>query len=195
MLAQGEILAFIDDDCIPSQNWLLNARQYFARPRVVGIEGLIGSDHFGDPNYRPVSNIGSEGIGFMTANLLVRSAVFQYLGGFDLQFDRPHFREDTDFGWRMLDLGEVPYASDVSVFHPAQKREIERESFEARAHFFVKDALLCEKHPERYRILCEFEQQYLRTPGFTQHVLRGFEELGKAPPDWLMKKLHSRIQS
>jgi len=190
MLAQGEILAFVDDDCLPQSDWLVNARDYFARTQVVGLEGKIYSDHFDDPAYRPVSNVGSEGIGFMTANLMVRSSVFQYLGGFDLQFDRPHFREDTDFGWRMLDLGEVPYAGDVAVFHPAQKREIERESFAARAHFFEKDALLCEKHPARYRILCEFERHYERTPGFAEHLVRGFALLGKAPPAWLLKKLN-----
>lgn len=189
MLAQGELLAFIDDDCLPSQNWLLNARPYFADPKVVGLEGLIESDHLGDPNWRAVTNIGSEGIGFMTANLFVRSAVFQYLGGFDLRFDRPHFREDTDFGWRMLDLGAVPYADDVAVFHPAQKRDIARESHEARAHFFEKDALLYEKHPERYRVLFEFERHYKNRFGFAENLLRGFEQNNQKPPSWILKKL------
>ena len=191
MLAQGEVLAFIDDDCLPNTDWLLNARAYFENPQVVGVEGLIASDHFNDPNWRPVSNIGSEGIGFMTANLMVRSAVFQYLGGFDLRFDRPHFREDTDFGWRMLDLGLVPYGKDVAVFHPAQQRDIERESHDARAYFFEKDALLYEKHPQRYRVLFEFERHFERTFGFAEHLLRGFEQIGKKPPSWIAKKLHS----
>jgi glycosyltransferase involved in cell wall biosynthesis len=189
MLAQGELLAFIDDDCLPKPEWLLNARAYFADPKVVGIEGLIESDHLGDPNWRAVTNIGSEGIGFMTANLFVRSAVFQYLGGFDLRFDRPHFREDTDFGWRMLDLGAVPYADDVAVFHPAQKRDIARESHEARAHFFEKDALLYEKHPERYRVLFEFERHYKNRFGFAENLLRGFEQNNQKPPSWILKKL------
>lgn len=189
MLAQGELIAFIDDDCLPNPEWLLHARAYFADPKVVGIEGLIESDHLGDPNWRSVTNIGSEGIGFMTANLFVRSAVFQYLGGFDLRFDRPHFREDTDFGWRMLDLGLVPYADDVSVFHPAQKREIARESHEARARFFEKDALLFQKHPERYRVLFEFERHFERTVGFSEHLLKGFAQTGIEPPRWLTKKL------
>lgn len=189
MLAQGDLIAFVDDDCLPSPEWLLRARPYFDDPQVVGVEGLIYSDHMGDPNWRPVSNVGSEGIGFMTANLLVRSAVFQYLGGFDLRFDRPHFREDTDFGWRMLDLGAVPYAEDVAVFHPAQQRDIERESHEARAYFFEKDALLYQKHPERYRVLFEFERHYERSLGFAEHLLRGFEKIGMEPPAWLLKKL------
>lgn len=191
MLAQGDVLAFIDDDCLPNPDWLVNARTYFKNPQVVGIEGLISSDHFGDPNWRPVSNVGSEGIGFMTANLMVRSAAFQYLGGFDLRFDRPHFREDTDFGWRMLDLGDVPYAEDVAVFHPAQKRDIERESHEARAHFFEKDALLFQKHPERYKVLFEFELHYERSVGFAENLLRGFEQIGVKPPTWMVKKLRT----
>jgi glycosyltransferase involved in cell wall biosynthesis len=191
LLAQGDLLAFIDDDCLPSPTWLLNARSYFVDAQVVGLEGLISSDHMNDPNWRPVSNVGSEGIGFMTANLMVRSAVFQYLGGFDLRFDRPHFREDTDFGWRMLDLGLVPYAEDVAVFHPAQPRDIERESHKARAHFFEKDALLFQKHPERYKVLFEFERHYERSVGFAQYLLRGFEQIGKKPPSWIVKKLHS----
>lgn len=192
MLAQGEIIAFVDDDCLPSEKWLLHARPYFTDPQVVGLEGLIYSDHMDDPQWRPVSNVGSEGIGFMTANLLVRSAVFQYLGGFDLRFDRPHFREDTDFGWRMLDLGIVPYAEDVDVFHPAQKRDIARESHEARAHFFEKDALLFAKHPERYRILFDFERHFERSVGFAENLLRGFALLGTKAPDWMIKKLRSK---
>lgn len=191
MLAQGEVLAFIDDDCLPSPDWLLNARAYFENPQVVGIEGLISSDHFDDPNWRPVSNVGSEGIGFMTANLMVRSAVFQYLGGFDVRFDRPHFREDTDFGWRMLDLGLVPYAKDVGVLHPAQQRDIERESHQARAHFFEKDALLYEKHPQRYQVLFEFERHYEGSFGFAEHLLRGFEKNNQKPPLWILKKLRN----
>jgi glycosyltransferase involved in cell wall biosynthesis len=189
MLAQGEVIAFIDDDCIPTESWLLNARPYFDEAKVLGLEGRITTDHIGDPDWRSVSNIGSEGIGFMTANLMVRSAVFQYLGGFDLRFDRPHFREDTDFGWRMLDLGDVPHAEDVVVFHPAQRRNITRESHEARAGFFEKDALLYEKHPERYRILFEFERHFERTPGFNEHLLRGFEKIERTPPPWILKQL------
>lgn len=191
MLAQGDVLAFIDDDCLPNADWLVNARAYFADPQVVGIEGLISSDHLGDPNWRPVSNVGSEGLGYMTANLMVRSAAFQYLGGFDVRFDRPHFREDTDFGWRMLDLGLVPYAEDVAVFHPAQPRDLERESHEARAHFFEKDALLFQKHPERYKVLFEFERHYERSVGFSQHLLRGFEQIGVKPPSWITRRLKS----
>lgn len=192
MLAQGEIIAFVDDDCLPDPEWLLNARKYFDDPDVVGVEGLIRSDHEDDPDWRPVTNVGFEGIGFMTANLMVRSSAFQYLGGFDLQFDKPHFREDTDFGWRMQDLGKVPYAHDVAVFHPAQSRSLERESLAARVQFFCKDALLWRKHPDRYRKLFMAEGHFLNTTGFKDALLDGFRSLGLGVDDvpaWMMEKL------
>lgn len=192
MLAQGEIIAFVDDDCLPEPEWLFNAREEFADPEVVGIEGLIRSDHLDDPEWRPVSNVGFEGIGFMTANLFVRSAAFQHLGGFDLRFDRPHFREDTDFGWRLQALGKVPYARNVEVFHPAQPRSIERESQAARARFFVKDALLWQKHPERYRDLFIAEGHFLHSPGFKEALLEGFASIGMVRedlPDWMRERI------
>ncbi len=173
MLAQGEIIAFVDDDCQPTEDWLLNARPYFLDPALVGVEGLIYSDHLEEPDWRPVTNVGFEGIGFMTANLLVRSSVFQYIGGFDLQFDNPHFREDTDLGWRLQKLGAIPFAKEVRVFHPAQPRELGRESSSERAKFFEKDVLLYKKHPEKYRNLFLAEGHWKNTKDFWNHFERG----------------------
>ena len=186
LLAQGSVIAFTDDDCVPDVHWLVNARKYFQDKNVVGIEGMIVSDHMGDPDWRPVTNVGFEGIGFMTANLMVRSGVFQQLGGFDLQFDRPHFREDTDLGWRLQEYGQVPYANDVNIFHPAQSRTIERESAGERARFFQKDALLYKKHPARYRQLFFGERHFFKkTPGFQENLLEGFKASGIRVPDWI----------
>lgn len=193
MLAQGANIAFVDDDCLPAEDWLLNARPYFMDSAVVGVEGLIHSDHLDDPDWRPVTNVGFEGIGFMTANLMVRSSVFQHLGGFDLQFDRPHFREDTDFGWRMLEVGTVPYANDVRVFHPAQSRALERESASARAKFFQKDALLYQKHPERYRHLFFSESHFKNTSEFKNNLILGFEKNNIILPDWCREMLETEV--
>jgi glycosyltransferase involved in cell wall biosynthesis len=195
MLAQGKIIAFVDDDCQPEPEWLLNARPYFEHPHTVGLEGLIFSDHMDDPLWRPVSNVGFEGVGFMTANLFVRASTFQLLGGFDLQFDRPHFREDTDFGWRMLGVGSVPYAENVKVFHPALPRSNERESAAARATFFEKDALLYKKHPEKYRELFFMEHQYDHTPGYSENLRAGFQKHNIEMPDWMQQMLEKTMKS
>ena len=89
--ARGSILAFTDDDCLPESTWLANAGPYFDDLRVVGVEGFIRSERRDDPDYRAVTNENFEGIGFMTANLLVRREVFFRAGGFDLQLRRPAF--------------------------------------------------------------------------------------------------------
>jgi glycosyltransferase involved in cell wall biosynthesis len=184
-LALGKVIAYTDDDCEPQPDWLSNAKPRFRSLEVVGVEGIIRSDHLDDPDWRPVSNVGLEGIGFMTANLMVRKETFQQLNGFDIAFDRPHFREDTDFGWRMQALGKVPFAVDVEVFHPAQPRSIARESHEARAIFFEKDALLLKKHPERYYELFICEAHYSHTLGFWENLQRGMRLYDTPEPIWL----------
>jgi len=189
MIAQGQIIAFVDDDCEPDENWLLNARPYFNNPDVVGIEGMITSSGFNNPSLRSVTNVNFEGFGFMTANLFVRSDAFQFIGGFDLQFDHPHFREDTDLGWRLLQIGMVPYGNDVRVFHPPQSRSDIRESLEERDRYFQKDALLYQKHPDLYRQLFFAENHYQNKPGFRENLLKGFQNHRIEPPQWMLDAL------
>ena len=176
-LARGDVLAFTDDDCQPEPDWLRNARPYFDEPTVVGVEGLIVSDRMDDPDYRAVTNVGFEGIGFMTANLLVRRDTFNAIDGFDEQFDVP-FREDTDLGWRASALGRIPFGHDVRVFHPPHPRSLEREAQSTRARFFEKDALLLKKHPDRYKSLFLMEGHYRNTAGFREHFMRGSVKYG-----------------
>ncbi len=170
--ARGGILAFTDDDCRPDADWLDAGLRYFEDPGVVGVEGSVLSDRAHDEQYRPVTNVGFEGIGFMTANLLLRRETFMRIDGFDAQFDVP-FREDTDLAWRALEHGAIPFGADVRVYHPPQPRAIAREAVAARVRFFEKDALLLKKHPERYRTLFLREGHYAQTSGFLEHLMRG----------------------
>lgn len=171
-LALGDVIAFTDDDCEPYPDWLENAGKYFKKQDVIGIEGLIKSDSISD-SLRCVSNEGFEGIGFMTANLFVLREMANRVNGFDEAFDNPHFREDTDFAWRLLSYGKIPYASNVRVYHPPHPRNIERESLTERVKFFEKDALLAKKHPELFIILFKKEAHYIKTPGYWENFLRG----------------------
>lgn len=185
-LARGAVIAFTDDDCEPYPGWLAGARPAFEDPAVVALEGLILSDKVGDPEWRWVTNDGFEGIGFMTANLFVRSSAFHRLGGFDPDFEEPHFREDTDLGWRLQALGRVPFSREAWVFHPPHRRTEERESLEARSRFFEKDALLLRKHPDRYPELLRREVQWTHNPHFRDHLLRGAARYGVTVPAELL---------
>jgi FkbM family methyltransferase len=170
--AKGQVLAFTDDDCEPDKHWLANAYKHLQDEGIVGLEGLIQSDTTDVERYRIVTNQGVEGIGFMTANLFIRRKVIDALGGFDERFERP-FREDTDFGWRALAYGQIPFARDVKVLHPAQPKDGQSEAYEGRTRFFEYDPLLLQKHPERYLQLLRSERHYARTPGFWEHFMRG----------------------
>jgi glycosyltransferase involved in cell wall biosynthesis len=187
--ARGDVLAFTDDDCRPDADWLEAGLRYFRDATVVGAEGLIVSDRAHDERYRTVTNVGFEGIGFMTANLFLRRETFMAVDGFDPQFDRPfHFREDTDLAWRALEHGTIPFAGDARVYHPPQPRALEREAVASRLRFFEKDALLLKKHPERYRALFLREAHYERTPGFGDHLMRGAAKYRVAIDDFYLAR-------
>ena len=178
--ARGEIIAFTDDDCQPDPDWLENARNHFCKYDSVGLEGRIYTDEMklNDPNYRCVQNLGMEGLGFMTANLFIRHDIIIDIGGFDERFDKPHFREDTDLAWRALDHGQIPFADDVRVYHPALKRTLKGESKEDRDYFFVNDALLCLKHPNRYMELMKAEGHYIKNKNYWKFFIKGCKQIG-----------------
>lgn len=183
-IATGAIIAFTDDDCLPDSGWLEAAIPSFNDPSVAGLEGLVVSDRLDDPAWRPVTNLGFEGMGFMTANLFIRSDVFHALGGFDVAFENPHFREDTDLGWRAMAFGRVPFSHKAWVYHPAHSRAVERESLAARSAFFVNDARLWQKHPDRFISLFHAEAQWRHNPYYWGHLLEGFRREGlELPPE------------
>ena len=76
----------------------------------------------------------------------------------------------------MMQIGQVSYAEDVSVFHPAQCRKIARESASARARYFEKDPLLLAKHPWKYNELFHKERHWKNTPGFWSNFERGAQQ-------------------
>ena len=178
----GSIIAFTDDDCSPDSGWLEAAVRAFGDPLIAGLEGLVISDRLDDPDWRPVTNHGFEGMGFMTANLFIRAEVFHALGGFDIAFENPHFREDTDLGWRALAFGRIPFSHEAWVYHPPHPRAVERESLATRSAFFVNDARLWRKHPERFVALFHAEAQWRSNPFYWTTLLEGFRREGLALP-------------
>lgn len=188
-IACGAILAYTDDDCRPPDTWLAAAAAAFDAQPVVGLEGLIKSDKHDDPAWRPVTNENFRGIGFMTANLFVRSGVFHALGGFDTALENPHFREDTDLGWRLQAIGPVPFSTEAWTFHPPHERAVERESLRARSRFFVNDAKLMRKHPDRYVDLFLAEKQWETNPHFLRHFAEGLRMTGAQMPQRLVDEI------
>ena len=158
-------------------DWLEAGLRYFRRSDVVGVEGSIVSDRVNDPGYRPVTNVGFEGIGFMTANLLLRREI-SLPSTASMPSSTSPFREDTDLAWRALACGKIPFGrTSASIIRHSAGRFHGRVVAE-RLTFFEKDALLLKKHPERYRTLFVREAHYAKTRGFTEQLRRGAIKYG-----------------
>lgn len=193
-LARGEIIAFVDDDCEPSPDWLESAAKHFRAGDIVGIEGLVSSERKGESDWRAVTNEGFEGLGFMTANLFLLAEVFHAINGFDVAFGDMPFREDTDLGWRAEKLGAIPFCRDVRVNHPPQPRSLPRESLEARSRLFERDALLLRKHPDKYPLLMRREAQWTHNPSFWNHLLVGLVRYGVSAPSEVVGLMPRRVR-
>lgn len=118
-LARGEWLVFVDDDCLPDSQWLARIAVYTTDASVDVIEGAIHSPALPDhPLWTaPVNTQGNAG---WTANLTVRRALFERLGGFDP--DLPETAEDMEFHVRSKRAGaHWVFAADAIVEHPPRR--------------------------------------------------------------------------
>jgi hypothetical protein len=98
----------------------------------------------------------------LPCNLFVRREAFDRAGGysveyFDLRLGGIYFREDADFGFRLLDLAlQIVRAPRAVVTHPPQFREALSPWRHVRRYYF--DPLLARNHPRRYRERIEVKQ-------------------------------------
>ncbi len=117
--ARGDILAFVDDDCVPHPDWITTAVQLFETPEVGGVEGAIDvpKPDRPTPTYRGSLRLSLPG-GYRTGNMFYRRSVFEECGGFDPSL--PYF-EDTDLGYTVIERGyRIPFAAAAVVSHPVQ---------------------------------------------------------------------------
>jgi glycosyltransferase involved in cell wall biosynthesis len=133
--AQGNVLAFLDADCVPASTWVERGMRELEatgadilagqidvainRPSAVALVGL--THDFDQELYA------SQGFG-ATGNLWVRRNVFEDVGRFDESLTR---NEDRDFGLRAVAAGAtLLYAPDVVVTHPPRRlAQLARRSF------------------------------------------------------------------
>ncbi|MBN2035521.1 MAG: glycosyltransferase [Chitinispirillaceae bacterium] len=147
--ARAAIVAFIDDDCIPSRDWLEQGYGYLsAHSAAAAVEGLtsIASPENVMPALREYRRL--ESFGYRTNNLFCRRAVFQEAGGFDERFTVQ--REDLDFCFTLLDRNHEIHTSErINVTHRFRAGEpwdLLKNCLNRRF-----DPLLYKKHSRRYR--------------------------------------------
>lgn len=146
--ASGEIIAFTDDDTIPTPNWLREG----LRAMVPGVDAAWGHVIVplqDEPTDAERNTAGLHGAEFVTANCLVRREALVQIGGFDERFKRP-WREDSDLHFMLLENGcRVVAAPRAIVIHPARVAPPGTSIQQHRNLLF--EALLFKKHPRLYR--------------------------------------------
>ena len=147
--AAGDYLAFTEDDCLPSPDWLAEAASRLERDR--GIDILEGATLL--PDGRPARRRDHDGLTWLPTNLFVRRTLFQRIGGYCERYFDPrggiYFREDSDFGFTAVESGaRVVHDPGPRVVHPREHSRWLDPIRWARRH--EMDPLLASRHPRAF---------------------------------------------
>jgi len=127
--ARGEILAFIDSDCLADRTWLRELVPTFKDPEIAAVGGIVDSYFHKRPLDRYEQVCSSLKMGLWpkrsadnnpffyvpSCNLLVRREVFLQAGGFD---ESLVVGEDVDLCWRIRCHGfHIDYLPSGRVLH------------------------------------------------------------------------------
>jgi GT2 family glycosyltransferase len=147
-VAFGEIVAFTDDDTIPTRTWLEQGMRAM-QPDIAAVWGHVEVPLPSEPTDAERNTAGLHGAEFITANCFVRREVLASIGGFDDRFLRP-WREDSDLYFTLLERGyQVRHAPSAIVLHPV--RDAPPSACLKQHGNLLYDALLYKKHPRLYR--------------------------------------------
>ncbi|MDB5933844.1 MAG: hypothetical protein JWQ01_1188 [Massilia sp.] len=143
--ARAPIIAFTNDDTVPSPGWLTNALATLDADTDVlcgrietAAQRLMSDDE-------PVDAAAEVD----AANCFCRRAVLEALDGFDERF-RDGWRQDSDLHFRLLEMkARIARAPQALVVHPVRPAPWGASLFQL--HKISFDALLYKKHPELYR--------------------------------------------
>jgi glycosyltransferase involved in cell wall biosynthesis len=119
--ARGEVLAFTDADCVPTAAWLREGLRALERADLV--QGAVRPDPGArlGPFDHTVWVLRESGL-YETANLFIRRALFERLGGFEdwlgEVIGKP-LAEDVWLGWRARRSGAPAAFSSAAVVHHA----------------------------------------------------------------------------
>lgn len=153
--AHAPVIAFTDDDCAPSPEWLAAGMALMTGDTTVVVGRTMPNPaHSANKGvFSRTQNVDRDsGTRYMhTCNIFYRRDDLEAVGGLDAAFNKKG-GEDTDLGWRVLDRGgSVAFAEDAVVLH-----DITKGSFTAA----VKEAAMwrdiprvAKRHPKRARPL------------------------------------------
>ncbi len=146
--AGGGIIAFTDDDCVPTPGWLKAG----TRALTFGVASASGCvivplEHI--PTDYENNAAGLEECPFVTANCFCRRDALVMAGGFDERFTAA-WREDSDLSFALLEQQVTRvHVPEAIVIHPVRPAPWGISIKQQRKSMF--NALLYKKHPALYR--------------------------------------------
>lgn len=121
-IAGAPLVAFTDDDCEPSPEWLATGlERAIAAPGAI-IQGRtepLPSERGRIGPFSRTIRVTAPDPAYQTCNMIYPREVLERIGGFDVAaFDRAPGGEDADLAWRAIKAGaEAQFASELLVYH------------------------------------------------------------------------------
>ncbi|MGB9808485.1 MAG: glycosyltransferase family 2 protein [Caldanaerobacter sp.] len=133
--AKGDIIVFLDSDCIPRQEWLSILDMKFEDDSIAGVGGGVKflennywdtSDNFSFFHDFLISHRRKFKKEFASLNLAIRKNIFEEVHGFDETFPAPS-GEDFDLTKRISNLGyKLLFEPDAWVIHDSQRNSLSK---------------------------------------------------------------------
>jgi glycosyltransferase involved in cell wall biosynthesis len=143
----GEVIAFTDDDCVASPDWLgATARALAAHPAAVAVQGrTLTLRHLVTPMTHQVVVHRPNRL-YQTCNIAYRRDVVRAVGGFDGAMR--HFA-DTKLAAAASGRGPIVFSPEMIVVHPPRPRAFfTREEW---SQWLRDERRLYRSHPDFYR--------------------------------------------
>jgi glycosyltransferase involved in cell wall biosynthesis len=145
--ARSEIIAFTDDDCQPTREWLARGLAAIADADAVTGKTIVPLPEHPTDYERNVAGLATAE--FITANCFVRRAALEQVGGFDERFTLA-WREDSDLHFALLANGKrIVRCEEAVIVHPVRPARWGISLKQQRQSVF--DPLLYRKHTALYR--------------------------------------------
>jgi glycosyltransferase involved in cell wall biosynthesis len=149
--ANGELVAFTDDDCRPSQGWLSalwNAYEFNAADEIA-FSGTVIVPIPDMPTDYELNTSHLAHADFITANCACTKKALERINGFDERF-RVAWREDSDLEFKLIENNiSIIKIKEAVVVHPVRKAKWGVSIDEQRKTMF--NALLYKKFPSLFR--------------------------------------------
>lgn len=125
--AAAQLIAFTDDDCVPTPAWLSTHLSALADVDIS--QGKVLSDPEQNAKARPMARriavVDENGL-YETCNICYRKAWLERLDGFDTRFRRAG--EDADLAWRAKHAGATTaFSPEALVYHDVEPFSWKRE--------------------------------------------------------------------